>query len=307
MRSIGNHRLQMGLADCAVQMFTAIDDHDRKGGMWHQHVAKDGTTTYAKVGRPNICTGDEGDGGCGEQVEYGDVAKGYEHEGELVILSKDDLDTIKGNAGDDIEVLRLVAAKEVNPLKFSGEKCYWLLPDEDKKRSGKLTKPVYRAFMQMLVEGDKVAVVSYTKWNKTRTALIRVEPVADGPGVLVLQNMIWPDELRAPDFPVLAKLTDPAVDELANKLLSSMRLVGESITEPWNDDDYRDVYQEQLDAAIEAKAEGKEITEIARGDAAPAPDDVADLIARLEASAKAPAKKAPAKKAPVKKAGKSVA
>jgi DNA end-binding protein Ku len=118
--------------------------------------------------------------------------------------------------------------------------------------------------------------------------------------VLVAQNMIWPDELRAAVFPVLADAKDMVVDP---RLLPVARTVISSMIEDWNPGEHRDAYTDALSAAIEAKAAGQVIS--ADTDASgPAPDDVADLIAKLEASQKkkAPAKRAPAKRAPAKAA-----
>ena len=77
------------------------------------------------------------------------------------------------------------------------------------------------------------------------------------------------------------------------------------MVEDWNADDYHDVYEEQLTAAIEAKAAGKPI-EVDEVEDAPTADDIEALLAALQASqkakaAKVPAKKAAAKKAPVKR------
>jgi DNA end-binding protein Ku len=300
MRSIGNHRLQMGLADCAVQMMTAIDNHDRRASMFHHHPADD---SYAPVKMPKICDG------CRETVDQGNTVKGYDYEGETVILTQDDLAAVAKNSGNDIEVLRFVRAKQINPLLFSGEKVYWIVPDTDKKRSGKLTVPTYKAFLQVLVEEDKCAVVTYTKWGKTRIALLRVEPTENG-GVLVLQNLLWADELREPAFPVLNQVKDTEVDP---RLLPMMRMVVESMTEEWNPAEYVDVYEEQLSAAIAAKAAGNPVEVMQTAPTAVATDDIADLLAKLEASVKpktdeaaAPAKKAPAKRAPRKAAAKKV-
>ena len=281
-RSIGNHPLQIGLVSCAVQMYTAIDSHDRKGHMFHHHPADD---TYSPVKMPKVCEG------CGAAVTAGDIDTGYDQDGEVVIMTDADKKALEKSSGAAIEIVRFIRAKEVQPLMFSGEKAYYLTPDVDKKRGSKQGTATYKSIVRELEEEGLCGVVQYTKWGKTRIGLLRVEPTDDG-GCLVIQNMIWPDELRAPELPAQAKDIEPDP-----RLLPVMRSVVESMTEDWNSEDYRDVYQEQLTAAIEAKAAGKPI-ELTDEQDAPTPDDIDALLAALQASQK---KKAPAKKAPAKK------
>ena len=292
MRSIGNHPLQIGLVSCAVQMMTAIDNHDRRSSMFHKH----DDDSYASVKMPKICEG------CGEKLSAVDIAKGYDHDGQLVIMTDADLSTVEKNSGAAIEIVRFIRAKEVQPLLFSGEKAYYLVPDVDKKRGSKQGTQTYKAVVQILDEQDVAGVVTYTKWGKTRIGLLRVEDGMDAEGnparLLVIQNMIWPDELRAPQLPTGVRDIEPDP-----RLLPVMRSVVESMTEDFNPEDYVDTYNEALSAAIEAKAAGKPV-ELAQAGEPAAPDDVADLLAKLQASVKA---KQAAKKAPAKKAGKSVA
>jgi DNA end-binding protein Ku len=167
----------------------------------------------------------------------------------------------------------------------------------DPKRGGKLAAAKYLTIMQVMVEEDWVGEIQYTKWGKTRVALLRVESFEDRP-VLMIQNMLWPDELRTPEFPALDKARDVEVDP---RLLPVARAAMQSMVEDWNPADLVDTYQEKLTAAIEAKASGKAI-ELATVEAAPTTDDIADLLAKLEATAKAKQAKAAAKKAPAKKA-----
>jgi DNA end-binding protein Ku len=277
----------MGMMGCAVQFMTAIDNHDRKGSNFHHH-PKD--NTYSPVKQPKICEG------CGAAVQQVECVTGYAHEGDTVILTDDEKKIIEANSGADIEIRKFVKAKEINPLFFSGEKCYFLVPDMDPKRGGKLAAAKYLTIMKVMAENDWVGEIQYTKWGKTRVALLRVESFEDRP-VLMIQNMLWPDELRTPEFPALDKARDVEVDP---RLLPVARAAMQSMVEDWNPADLVDTYQEKLTAAIEAKASGKAI-ELATVEAAPTTDDIADLLAKLEATAKAKQAKAPAKKAPPKK------
>src|SRR5690242_4694206 len=69
--------------------------------------------------------------GCGEVVTQADTVKGYDHDGETVIMTDSDLATIESNSGKEFEILRFIRAKQINPMLFSGEKAYYLVPDVD--------------------------------------------------------------------------------------------------------------------------------------------------------------------------------
>lgn len=300
-RSIGNHRLNLLGMDVAVQMQTAVDDHDRKGSRFHHHESDD---TYAPVKQPKVCEG------CGRtDLKDADCVTGYPHEGDTVMITEDEKKVIAQNSGADIEVQWYVDAKQVNPLLFAGEKCYYLTPDLDPKRGGKLAAQKYITVMRIMSEEGWVGVVQYTKWGKTRLALLRVVPGEDG-DILTMQNILWPDELRAPEFPTLEKAREIEVDP---RLLPIARATMQSMVKDWDDADYTDTYQELLTKAIETKA-GGQVIELSKVLDAPKVDDMDALLAQLSASVKpkdelppkpsakdAPAKKAPAKKAAPKK------
>jgi DNA end-binding protein Ku len=122
---------------------------------------------------------------------------------------------------------------------------------------------------------------------------------------MVIHTLLWPDEIRDPDFPVLDKEVEikPAELKMAGQVVESM-------TDDFKPDQFRDDYQEQLHELVQAKLEGGEAFSVEEQPTElDETEDVSDLLAKLEASvqarggaAKEPAKKAPAKKAPAKKA-----
>ena len=168
-----------------------------------------------------------------------------------------------------------------------------------------------------LAETDRVAIVHFALRNKTRLAALRVKDFSKR-DVMVIQTLLWPDEIRDPDFPVLDKQVEikPAELKMAGQVVESM-------TDDFHPERFEDTYQEQLRELVEAKLEGGEAftTEEAEPKELDETEDVSDLLAKLEASVKArrgggsddgeakkaPAKKSAAKKAPAKKAAKTAA
>ncbi|EUA30132.1 hypothetical protein I553_4388 [Mycobacterium xenopi 4042] len=118
--------------------------------------------------------------------------------------------------------------------------------------------------------------------------------------VMVVHTLLWPDEIRDPDFPVLDKKVEikPAELKMAGQVVESMAV-------DFNPDRYHDDYQEQLRELVEAKLQGGQaFTAEEQPTELDETEDVSDLLAKLEASVKArsgdgkpPAEKTAAKKA----------
>ncbi|MGO9697080.1 MAG: Ku protein [Mycobacterium sp.] len=282
MRSIWKGSIAFGLVNVPVKVYSATEDHDIK---FHQVHAKDnGRIRYQRV-----CELD------GEVVEYRDISRAYESDdGQMVVITDDDIATLPEERTREIEVLEFVPASEVDPMMF--DRSYFLEPDSKSSKS-------YVLLAKTLAETDRMAIVHFTLRNKTRLAALRVKDFGKR-DVMVVHTLLWPDEIRDPDFPVLDKKVDikPAELKMAGQVVESM-------AEDFNPDRYHDTYQEQLQELIEAKLEGGEaFTTEEQPKELDETEDVSDLLAKLEASVKArsgdgeaPAKKTPAKKAPAKK------
>lgn len=293
MRSIWKGAVAFGLVNVPVKVYSATEDHDLK---FHQVHAKDnGRIQYKRV-----CSE------CGEVVEYRDIAKAYEADnGQTVVITDEDIATLPEERSHEIEVLEFVPAADIDPLMY--DRSYYLEPDGKSPKS-------YVLLAKTLAETDRVAIVHFALRNKTRLAALRVKDFAaiDGPrNVMVVHTLLWPDEIRDPDFPSLDTETEvrPAELTMAGQVVESM-------SADFRPEEFTDTYQEQLRELVEAKLAGGEA--FASEDKPAALDDtedVSDLLAKLEASvrrrreereereaAPAAATKAPAKKAPAKAA-----
>jgi DNA end-binding protein Ku len=200
----------------------------------------------------------------------------------------------------EIEVLEFVPASEIDPLMY--DRSYYLEPDSKSTKS-------YVLLAKTLANTERVAIVHFALRNKTRLAALRVKDFSKR-DVMVIHTLLWPDEIRDPDFPSLDVKVDikPAELKMAEQVVDSMAA-------DFNPDQFHDDYQDQLHELIEAKLEGGEAfpTEEQPKDL-DVTDDVSDLLAKLEASVrkrrseagtgaatKTPAKKAPTKSTPAKK------
>ena len=286
MRSIWKGSIAFGLVNVPVKVYSATEDHDVK---FHQvHEKDNGRIRYKRTCEV-----------CGEIVEYRDIARAYESDdGQMVIITDEDIATLPEERSREIEVLEFVPASDIDPMMY--DKSYFLEPE------GKSSKS-YVLLTKTLKETERVAIVHFALRNKTRLAALRVQDFSKR-DVMIIQTLLWPDEIRDPDFPVLDQKIEVKPAEL--KMASQ---VVESMTDDFNPDRYHDDYQEQMHELIQAKLEGGEaFTTEEQPKELDETEDVSDLLAKLEASVKArregggggsekPAKKAAAKKAPAKK------
>ncbi|UQE74962.1 Ku protein [Gordonia sp. PP30] len=255
MRSIWKGDLSFGLVNVPVKVYSATQSHDRSS---HQVDAKDGTRIrYRRVRE-----------GTDVEVDYSQIANAYESdEGRSVILTKDDLASLPVNRSPEISILEFVPADQVDPIYF--DKAYYLEPASKSPKA-------YTLLARTLESTDRLAIAMFTLRSRTRLAALRVID-----GVMTLQTLLWPDEVRKPDFGFLDQDVEirPQELEMASSLIDTMAT-------DFDPSRFEDVYETELAKLIEAKAGGGE----AFPEEAEAPphddDEVADLLAALRASVK---------------------
>lgn len=284
MRSIWKGAISFGLVTIPVKLYSATEQKDVS---FHQVHREDG----GRIRYKRVCTV------CGEEVAYADIAKGYElATGEMVVLTDEDFEDLPLTTSRRIDVLQFSPADQIDPIYFA--KSYYLEPDAQG------AKP-YVLLRNALEASGQVAVVKVALRQRESLATLRVRD-----GVFVLETMLWPDEIRTPDFGFLEEDIEVRAQEL--KMAESLITTMEGDFDP---SEFHDAYREALQQVIEAKVAGKEVVAPAGGEeeAGPAVDLMAALRASVEAAKKErsggtakPAKKpAEEKAAPKKKARKS--
>lgn len=231
MRAIGKRTIAFGLVSVPVKIYTATEDHDV--ALHQVHDADGGRIRYER--RCEVC---------GKVIAYEHIARGFERDGQRVILSDEDFAALPEAGKDDIEVVEFVPSDQVDPITF--ERSYYLEPE----KSG--VKP-YVLLRRTLERTDRTAIVRFALRTKSHLGALRVHGDA-----LVLQSLLWADELRAADFPALkgAPRISQKEQELADALVKSL----ESDFRP---EDYEDEYQDQLRTLIEAKLEKGDALDVA--------------------------------------------
>jgi DNA end-binding protein Ku len=255
VRAIWKGALTFGLVNVPVKVYAATEDHDVS---LHQVHNKDG----GRIRYQRKCEV------CGEVVAYQDIDKAYDDGERTVVLTKDDLDALPAERSREIDVVEFVPSEQIDLLTL--DRAYYLEPDSASPKA-------YVLLRKTLEQTDRTAIVRFSLRQKTRLAALRVRG-----DVLVLQTLLWADEVREAAFPAL----DEPVRISAKELELSASLV-ESFASDFDPEEFTDEYQQELRTLIEAKLEkgdALDTTETFGEQEEETGGEVIDLMAALRAS-----------------------
>lgn len=277
MRSMWKGIVSFGLVSIPVRLYSATEEHDVP---LHQvHVTDGGRIRYRR-----ICEIEQ------VEVSYDQIARGFEMpDGETVVLTKDDLDSLPIPTSKTIEVLRFVPDEQVDSIYQN--KTYYIGAD------GTGLKP-YVLLRDALTEAGKTALVKVALRQRESLAILR--PYGNA---LILQTILWPDEIRD------ASSIEPDSDvEVRQQELAMAASYIDTLSGDFEPEEFTDEYADALRSVVEDKVAGREVVA-----AAPAEEggEVIDLMSALKASVEnakrargekeAAPKKTAAKKTPAKK------
>ncbi len=254
MRSIWAGAISFGMVVIPVKLFAATEQRDVAFRQVHR---EDG----GRIQFRRVCSVD------GQEVAYSDVAKGYElATGDVVVLTDEDLSELPLATAKRIDVLHFSPLGQLDPI--LSNKAYYLEPEPAGVRA-------YVLFRDALERSGRVAVAKVAIRQREALAALRVRD-----GVVVLETLLWPDEVRAPDF----KFLDEDIDIRTQELKMAASLI-DTMTEDFDPSLYQDSYREALEALVQAKIEGNDVVR-PPGSAVPAgaPGGPADLTETLRAS-----------------------
>ena len=223
MRAVWSGAISFGLVNVPVKAYSAVEDHDVS---FHQVHATDG----GRIRYQRTCEV------CGKKVDYEDIDKAYSEGDDTIIISSEELKELPAAEDKEIEVLQFVPADQVDPIMF--ERSYFLEPEEKSPKS-------YLLLRRTLQDTDRVAVVKFSLRNKTRLGALRVRDE-----VLLLQGMLWADEVREVEF---AGTKSRA--KIGDKELELSAALVEQYASDFTPEEFEDEYQVELRELIDAKLE----------------------------------------------------
>jgi DNA end-binding protein Ku len=260
MRSMWKGAISFGLVMIPVKLYAATEQKDISFRQVHR-------TDGGRIRFRRVCSV------CNEEVPYEDVAKGYElPTGEMVVLTDDDLADLPLPSARSIEVVHFMPAEQLDPILLN--RSYFVEPESAGARA-------YVLLRDSLDRSGKVALTLVALRQRESLATLRTRN-----GVLVLETLLWPDEIRVPDFPFL----NDDIEVRSQELKMAASLI-DSMTEDFDPDVYHDNYREALQEVVDAKVEGRQVVQPEGVSAATEPTSLADALkASLEAARRTPAR-----------------
>ncbi|MCU1544461.1 MAG: Ku protein [Microbacteriaceae bacterium] len=284
MRAIWKGAITFGLVNVPVKVYSATEDHDIP---LHQVHDKDG----GRIRYQRRCEI------CGKVIDFEHIDKAFDDGERTVVLTADDIASLPQEKSREIDVVEFVPNEQLDPIMF--DRSYFLEPDSKSNKA-------YALLRRTLEESERTAIVHFALRQKTRLGALRVRG-----DVLMLQSLLWDDEVREASFPAL----EERVRITAKELEMSKALV-ESFESDFTPGKFNDDYQAELRQLIDAKLEKGDAltTEETFGDDEEKGEkedgEVLDLMEALRRSVESSRKTAPktapkakAKAAPKEKAG----
>ena len=228
MHSMWKGAISFGLVMIPVKLYAATEQKDITFRQVHR---EDG----GRIRFRRVCSI------CGEEVAYEDVAKGFElPSGEMVILTEDDMAGLPLPSTRSIEVIHFAPADQLDPILLN--RSYYAEPEASGARA-------YVLLRDALERSGKVAIAQVALRQRESLATLRCRD-----GVLVLETLLWPDEVRAAAFPFL----DDDIEVRSQELKMASSLI-DSMTFDFDPAAYHDGYREALQELVDAKTEGRDV------------------------------------------------
>jgi len=252
-RSIASLTISFGLVAIPVKLYSATVSAERIS--FNLLRAKDGS----RVKQQYIAVND------GKLVERSEMVKGYEFaKDQYVMFSPEELKALEDATTHAIDIGQFVPLESVDPVFFDG--TYYLAPD----KGG--AKP-YTLLGTALRESRQAAVGRWVSRGKEHIVVIR--PIGDG---LAMHQLHFKDEVR--DIKDLG-IEPAAVSEGELKLAE--QLIEHLAAKRFDPNEYHDEFHARVEAAIQKKIEGKEIS-LAEAPTVAHKGNVIDLMEALRAS-----------------------
>jgi DNA end-binding protein Ku len=249
-RSIWKGAISFGLVTIPVALYTATESKTPKFKMLR--ASDHSAIKYKRVSEAD-----------GTEVPWEEIVRGYEVEkGRFVVFTDEELEAATaGRESRLVDVVQFVDAEEIDPIYYKSS--YYLAPEKTGIKA-------YQIFLQALTGKGRVGLAKISIRDKQHLATLRAKD-----GMLILETMHWPDEVRPAEFEELE-----ADVELRKEEVAMAEMLIDTMTSEFDADAFHDQTREAVEAAAQKKVEGQEIV----APEAPEPTKVVDLLEALKAS-----------------------
>jgi DNA end-binding protein Ku len=253
MRSIWKGAISFGLVTIPVGLYSAVSDKRPKFKQLRE--SDHSPIRYKRVAETD-----------GTEVPYENIVKGYEFEkGRYVVFTGEELsDIMKGLTGGIVDVVQFVSQDEIDPIYYRSS--YYLAPEKTGVKA-------YQLLLRALEEKAMVGIAKVAIREREYLATVRADE-----GVIILETMYWPDEIREPHFATLEEDI-----EIRDEEVKMAEMVIDNLTTAFDPSAWHDTSREAVEAAAQQKIDGQEIV----APDTPQPTGVVDLMDALRASIEA--------------------
>ena len=260
-RSIASLTVSFGLVSIPVKLYSATQ---ASGTISFNLLHK---TCGSRLKQQYTCAKEE------VVVPREDMVKGYEFaKDQYVMFTPEELKALEEAGTHTAEITEFVPIETVDPVYF--DKAYYLAPD----KGG--AKP-YALLAKALRDSNRCALGRWAARGKQYIVMLR--PVEDG---LIMQQLLYAAEVRS-----IGEIEIPKTEVKDAELKLAKQLIEAQASDTFDPTAYKDDVRERIDAAVQKKVEGQEITLAEEAPAGGA--QIIDLMDALRASLE---KKAPAKR-----------
>jgi DNA end-binding protein Ku len=248
--------LTFGLISIPVRLFAAARGERISFNQLHKEC-------HSRLKQPLFCPT------CNRHVERSEIVKGYEYEkDQYVLFNEEELDKIEPVSAHVMEILEFVKLNEMDPIYFDAS--YYIAPEDAGIKA-------YQLLMKAMEESGYGAIAKLTMHQREHIVVVR--PGSKG---MTLHTMFYTNEIRAAEAVPSDKIE---LKETEKKL--AQQLI-QSLAAPFQPEKYHDSYQDNVRGMIEAKRNGREVTEVAQPHMAPV-IDLMEALKKSLAEKKAPA------------------
>jgi DNA end-binding protein Ku len=248
-RTLWNGSLSFGLVNVPVSLTSAARDLDLHFRQLHE---KDG----APIEQRRFCSKEN------EEVEWEEVARGFDLDGKQVILTDLELASVQPRKTRTIDIEAFVDTTEVDPIYF--DHPWFLVPFGESEG----TLRAYQLLVDVMESTERAALGRFVMRTKEYLVLVRPRE-----GLLSLTTLLFHDEVRPADgiAPGGRKPSKPKIDQAV--------AVIEALATDWDPERYKDCYRERLSRVVKAKRKGETVKAPSEPEE---PKPAPDLMAALE-------------------------
>lgn len=246
MQAVWTGTISVSLVTVPIKLYPATEE--RRVRLREVHV-----TDASRVRHRRWCQAED------REIPYAEVGRAWEtHDGRLVPLTDEELSRLPLPTRHVAEVVGFVRAEKIDPLSYGHP--YYAAPN------GTTAQRPLALLVAALTRTGYIGLARVAIRSRERLVALRPRD-----HLLVMQTMLWPDEIRHPE-PSMAPKADITERELALAEVLVQQLADVELT------GQHDEYRHALEQLVAAKLEGTQVAE------SPEPSGVVDLMTALQES-----------------------